>query len=191
MLTLTYIVLAVVGCGYVAVAMAIGQLFDTDGGLADGADPSGLGQAAFHFPFFSPSALATLCGSVGAIGLIAIFGGGLSDRASLLIALPGGMLFTYIVTYAAWRLLVSSVGTTAITPPDLVGVQAEILTPIPAGGVGEAAAFVRGQRFTAPAREVDGEAVPRGAVVSVVRLAGATLIVRVELVGVREPRTPR
>jgi membrane protein implicated in regulation of membrane protease activity len=185
MLTLTYIVLAVVGCGYVAIALALGQAFDVAGDV-----DAGIGDAhhgAFHFPFFSPTALATLSGAIGALGLIAQFGFSLPPSRSLLVALPGGVIFTYVVTYVGWRLLATSASTTAFSPVELAGVEAEVLTPIPAGGVGEAAALVKGQRFTASAREEQGLPVPRGAIVTVVRLAGSTLIVRAELVGVREP----
>ena len=174
MLTLTYIILAVAGCGYVLVALALGQVFD-----GDGAD------TAFHFPFLSPSGLATLAGSLGAFGLIVQFGLGLADWPSVLAAVPLAFVFSYAATYAAWRVLVGSSTTSAIAAADLAGVDAEVITPIPAGGVGEAAAFVGGQRFASPAREVDGLAVPRGAVVSVVRLAGSTLLVKAS------PRSPR
>ena len=68
--------------------------------------------------------------------------------------------------------------------------SAEVITPIPAGGVGEAAAVVHGERFTASAREVDGLEVPRGAIVTVVRYTGATLYVRADLVGTRQPAAP-
>jgi membrane protein implicated in regulation of membrane protease activity len=168
MLTLTYIALAVVGCGYVLVALALGQMLDGDAG-ADG---------SFHFPLLSPSGLATLAGSIGAFGLIAQFAFGLPDWPSVLVAVPLGLVFSYAATYAAWRILVGSSTTSAIATAALAGVDAEIITPIPAGGVGEAAAFVGGQRYASPAREVDGREVPRGAVVSVVRLAGSTLYVK-------------
>jgi membrane protein implicated in regulation of membrane protease activity len=181
MLTITYIVLAVAGCGAVALALALGHLFD-DGSLGhDGVD------GGFHFPFLSPTALAALAGAVGACGLIAQFGFRLSDSASLLVALPGGFVFSYLVTYLAWRVLTGSVGTTTIRPEELEGASAEILTPIPAGGIGEASTIVRGERFTAPAREVDGREVPRGAIVTVIRFTAATLYVRSELAGVRQP----
>jgi membrane protein implicated in regulation of membrane protease activity len=183
MLTLTYVILAVVGCGVVALTIALGTVFDGDGlfGHDGGID------AGFHFPFLSPTALAALAGAVGAVGLIAMYGFQASDATSLLVAVPAGFVFTYVVTYVAWRLLEGSTGTTALRPEDLAGVPAEILTPIPAGGVGEAAAVVHGERFTAAAREVDGLDLPRGAVVTVVRYAGATLYVRADRVGVREP----
>ena len=168
MLTLTYIVLAVAGCGYVLVALALGQVFDGDGGA----------DAEFHFPLLSPSGLATLAGSLGAFGLIAQFGFGLTDWPSVMAAVPCAFAFSYAATYVAWRVLVGSSTTSAIATADLVGADAEVITPIPAGGVGEAAAFVGGQRYASPAREVDGLEVPRGAVVSVVRLTGSTLYVK-------------
>ena len=177
MLTLTYIALAVAGCGFVLVALALGQMFDADAG-ADG---------TFHFPLLSPSGLATLCGAIGAFGLIATCGFGLSDWNSVLAAVPLGLLFSYVATYAAWRVLVGSSTTSAIAAADLVGRDAEVITPIPAGGVGEAAALVNGQRYTSAAREVEGLEVPRGAVVSVVRLAGATLYVKAAPVVERRP----
>lgn len=200
MLVLGYVVLAILGAGYVLVSMILGHLGDFgshdasgDGGGAHtasadyGVDQSGHGEAtagdggaaAFHFPFFSPLALATLAASIGGLGLVARFGFRLADGPSLLVAVPGALVVTYFVTWVAWRLASGSRGTSAIRPEALVGVPAEILTPIPAGGVGEAAALVAGQRFTGPAREVSGREVPRGAAVKVVRLSGSTLVVEI------------
>jgi membrane protein implicated in regulation of membrane protease activity len=188
MLTLTYIVLAAVGCGVVALTIVMGSVFDGHGMF----DHHGGIDTGFHFPFLSPTALAALAGAIGAIGLIALYGFHASDATSLLVALPAGFVFTYAVTYVAWRVLRGSTGTTTVRPEDLAGVMAEVITPIPAGGVGEAAAVVHGERFTASAREVDGLDVPRGAIVTVVRFAGATLYVRAELAGVRrEPAASR
>jgi membrane protein implicated in regulation of membrane protease activity len=178
MLTLTYIALAVVGCGYVAVALVLGQQVDGDGG-------GDAGDGGFHFPLLSPLSLATFCGAAGALGLLATFGLHLSDAASVGVALPAAMLFTYVFTYAAWRVLVSSTGTQTVREIDLVGATAEVLTPIPQGGLGEVVAMVRGQRHTAPARTSDGTPVPRGTIVSVERVAGITLIVRPEPAPVR------
>lgn len=173
MLALTYVALAVVGCGYVIVALVLGHALDGDAGDAT--------AAGFHFPLFSPLTLATFCGSVGALGLLATFGLHLSDPASVGVALPGAMVFTYLATYAAWRLLVSSTGTQAVREGDLVGAPAEVLTPIPQDGMGEVVAMVRGQRHAAPARSVDGSPIGRGGIVSVVRVVGSTLVVQAEV----------
>lgn len=173
MLTVTYVVLAIAGCGYVALALAMGHLFDGDGG-GDSAD------ASFHFPLFSPTTLAAFCGSTGAMGLIATHGLHLSKPVSVALALSGSAVFTYAVTYASWRLLVSSTGTQTVQERDLVGAVGEVFIPIPEGGLGEAVILVRGQRHAAPARTADGVALPRGAIVIVERVAGVTLIVRPE-----------
>ncbi len=201
MLVLAYVALAVVGSGYILVSMLLGHLFDFSS--ADSAAHAGGGEhvatetygvedaghgevsagdgvaPAFHFPFFSPLALATLSASVGGLGLVARYGLKLADGPSLLVAFPGALAVSYGVTYAAFKLVQGSRGTSAIQAHDLEGVPAEILTPIPEGGLGEAAAFVKGERFAGPAREESGRAVPRGTPVTVVRLSGSTLIVKI------------
>ena len=175
MLTLVYIVLGAIGGGYVVVSTLLGHMADAfDTGHAAGGHH---GAADFHFPFFSPLAVATLFGALGAWGLIAKHGFRVGDGASLLLALPLAFVTTYAVTYAAWRLVMGSRGSSTIRLADLVGRAAEVLTPIPAGGAGEIAALVDGQRYTGPARHAEGQAVPRGALVTIVEVAGTTLLV--------------
>jgi membrane protein implicated in regulation of membrane protease activity len=131
----------------------------------------------FHFPFFSPLALATLFAAVGAYGLIALQGFGTGEGASLAIAVPAAFVTAYLVTYVGWRIISSSRGSSAIRLSALEGARAEVITPIPAGGIGEVAAIVQGQRFSGPAREQDGKEVPRGAHVTVKGMVGTTLVV--------------
>ncbi len=196
MLTIAYIVFALLGCAYIVGAAFLGHLTEsgddaghdagseaaTDYGIegsGHGHTSTGGGTAAgFHFPFFSPLALATLFAAIGAWGLIATFGFKVGDGLSLLIAVPAAFATAYAVTYAGYRLVSSSRGSSAIRVADLAGATAEVITPIPAGGVGEVAAIVGGQRFTATARETGGGAVARGAMVTVERMVGSTLIVR-------------
>jgi membrane protein implicated in regulation of membrane protease activity len=201
MLVLGYMVLAVLGSGYILVSMLLGHLVDVgaqDPGAHAGADvhsasadygveQGGHGDAtagdgvapAFHFPFFSPLALATLSAAIGGLGLVGRFGLKLADSASLLFAIPAALVVTYVVTWMTFKVAMGSVGTSTIRSDRLAGVTAEILTPIPEGGVGEAAALVDGQRFAGPAREVDGREVARGTPVTVVRLSGSTLVVKI------------
>jgi membrane protein implicated in regulation of membrane protease activity len=199
MLTLTYVALAGAGCLYVLAALFFGHFFDGGGeggahasghaSVAEGygVDHSGHGAAAagdgaaaaFHFPFFSPLALATLAASFGGLGLVTRHGLGLSDDASLAAALPGALALTYVVTYLSWRVALGSRGTSTLRDADFADAPAEVLTPIPAGGLGEVTAMVRGERFTSPAREIEGRAVPRGARIRVVRRSGSTFEVRI------------
>jgi membrane protein implicated in regulation of membrane protease activity len=201
MMTLVYVAFAVLGAAYVLVSMFLGHAHgdaSADAGGADaGADGAGHADVAygdgghgtasaeghatsFQFPFFSPLALATLFGSIGAYGLMALRGLGSSETASLFIAVPAGLVTAYLVTYVSWRLVRSASGSSQVRPAQLVGARAEVLTPIPAGGIGEVAAMVEGQRFNAPAREVGGRAVVRGQVVRVTEMVGGTLLVSID-----------
>ena len=127
-----------------------------------------LGHPVFHFPFFSPLAIATLIAALGGFGLIGKYGLGLADGASLGVAIPLAFATAYGVTYAAFRLVAGARASSVIRMDQLAGSSAEVTAPIPAGGVGEAVAMVAGQRYAAPAREADGGGVPRGTAVTVV-----------------------
>ena len=201
MLTLTYLGLAFLGAGYLLFSVFVGH-FDIGGGDGhadgghDGADSGAAHMdygvdagghasasahaphaAEFHFPFFSPLALATLFACIGGYGLIALHGFRTEDATSILAAIPAAVVTAYLVTYAGWRIVGSSRGSSQILLKDLAGAHAEVITPIPPGGLGEVAALVGGQRYTAPAREAHGKAVPRGAQVTVLKMVGSTLLV--------------
>jgi len=200
--TTAYIALSILGGAYVLISLLLGHGHFGDSGHAGhighdahagshgdsthygvkgegrGAASAGGGQPAeFQFPFFSPLALATLFGALVAWGLIIQQGFGASDTLSLTVAVPAAVVTAYLVTYAGFRLVTGSQGSSQIRLADLEGADAEVITPIPAGGVGEVAAMAGGQRFSGPAREVDGKDVPRGAVVRVKTMVGATLVV--------------
>lgn len=212
MLTLAYIVLAVLGCGYIVVSAFMGHLFEfTDsshgadgghagthvgshaqsstesygvgatgtGGVGHGtATAQGVGGPVFHFPFFSPLALATLFAAIGAYGLIALHGLKVGEGPSLLIAAAAAFATAYAITYLAFKMVSGSRASSMIRLGDLPGKLAEVTTPIPEGGLGEAVAMVGGQRYSATAREERGLPVPRGAAVTVVSVVGSTLVVR-------------
>jgi membrane protein implicated in regulation of membrane protease activity len=135
----------------------------------------------FHFPFFSPLAIATLLAAIGGFGLIGKYGFGLNDGGSLLLAIPAAFATACGVTYAAFRLVAGARASSVIRMDQLTGSAAEVTAPIPAGGVGEAVAMVAGQRYAASAREAEGRAVPRGTAVTVVGMVGPTLLVKAVL----------
>jgi membrane protein implicated in regulation of membrane protease activity len=143
--------------------------------------------ARFRLPLFSPLALATFVAGIGGYGLIARYALGAGDGGSLALAVPAALATTWAVAYLGWRLAAGSRPTSLIRPEDLPGSLAEVTVPIPPGGVGEAVAILDGQRYLAPAREVEGGAVPRGATVTIIETAGPTLVVRARpVVGERE-----
>jgi membrane protein implicated in regulation of membrane protease activity len=204
MLLIVYAGLAVLGCGYVLVAGFLGHIVEGGdggghhvGGHGDshyGVDGSGHGAVnaqaqagpVFHFPFFSPLALATFVGALGAFGLIGRLGLGLGDWSSLIVAAVAGFGTSWLASRLAWQIMMGSVGSSEIRASELTGARGEVITPIPEGGLGEVAAMVGGQRYTAAARGSEGQAVPRGTAVTVVQMVGSTLVVRAETDRVQE-----
>jgi hypothetical protein len=59
----------------------------------------------------------------------------------------------------------------------LVGMEANVITPIPENGVGEIAYVVGGTRYTAPARTENGIAVATGRPVKIKRVIGTQFYV--------------
>jgi membrane protein implicated in regulation of membrane protease activity len=204
LLTLAYIVFAVLGCAYILVSFLLGHLFDGgDGGGHDGGGvhvggsdghaatdygvssdghgsvhAHGDGPAAFHFPLFSPLAISVMIGSIGGYGLISKHGFGAGDTMSLLAALPAALATTYGVTYASWRLMRGATATSFVRLRDLVGAEGEVTTQIPENGPGEVSVIVLGnQNYRASARSTDGRLITRGAPVRVDRVSGSTLFV--------------
>jgi hypothetical protein len=61
---------------------------------------------------------------------------------------------------------------------DLAGSEAEVTLGIPAGGTGQVAILVKGQRELASARASDGTAIPKNHGVVIERVVGSTLYVK-------------
>lgn len=199
MLVIVYILLAVVGCGYVLLSAVLGHLLDfhdvghdagagsADAGHADGDYGDGghgkvthadtAAAPTFHFPFFSPLAISTLVAAIGGYGLITKVGMGMNDGPSIASSVIAALVTAYVITYIAWKVVIGSIGSSRIRTSQLVGATAEIITPIPENGMGEIAIVVHNQRVTGPARSVDGKPVPRGAAVKVYEMLGTTYVV--------------
>jgi membrane protein implicated in regulation of membrane protease activity len=197
MLTLIYLILAGMGCFYIAASFLLGHGESGGhhghdaGGDAGGDGDGGHGHDDAHSgedgawakaasplrSFLSPMAVAMLFAGVGGWGLVAQHAVGLGP-SSLLLALPLGLLTAIGVVNATARLARSSQSPgDEIRMEQFFGAAGEVITPIPAGGVGEVAAIVGGQRYAGPAREIEGRAVPRGTLVTVVEKVGPTLVV--------------
>jgi hypothetical protein len=175
MLTTTFLALALLGAGYIVIAAFLGHLTDAGG---DSHAHDGAHGADFHFPLFSPLAIATLFAAVGAYGLIAKHALDLGDWQSLAVAFPAAIATAWSVAYLAFRIMSGARGTSSLKTAAFEGAHGEVLTTIPAGGLGEIAAVVEGHRVTGPARHEGEDGVPQGSAVTVVRMVGSTFLVR-------------
>jgi RNA polymerase sigma factor (sigma-70 family) len=147
-----------------------------------GADHGGGAEAGFgthDMPGFEPvgpTTIATFITTFGGIGLVLNqsdsmhrFSGFLAAIGAFAIAALVGWGFSLVFRWAQG----SSEGRVA----ELKGTTATVITPIPAGSVGEIAYVQSGSRYSAPARVENGEALPGGATVKITRVVGTQFYV--------------
>lgn len=119
---------------------------------------TGAAQAGHHagidYSPFSPLPIAgTICG-FGAGGLVAA-GQGWPLALSLLGALGGGAVAALLLWLVVGKLLYAMQGSSEAHVEDMLGLEAEVLTPIEGSTTGEIAYILDGTRYTAPARLLD------------------------------------
>lgn len=125
----------------------------------------------------SPLTIATFITAFGATGLVTTNLFSVSDRGSILWATLGGVLFS-IMTYLGFTyLLIKPQGSSEVRISEMAGTQAEVLTPIPADGLGEIAFVAQGGRVTFSARSLHKTDISRGMTVLITRVVGSVAFV--------------
>lgn len=148
---------------------------DADAGAADADADAGDGG---DLRIFSPITLATFMAVFGATGLVASVGFDASARTSLLIAGLVAVGVSLLVAYIYGRVLAALHSSTDLRQADMLGVNAEVITPIPANGLGEVMFVVNDERITRPARSSDDAPISRGVGVVIERVSGAHVVVQ-------------
>jgi membrane protein implicated in regulation of membrane protease activity len=134
-------------------------------------------DSGMHMTPFSPVILAIFLVSFGGTGLAAMQLLNW-EIASLAVAAPSGFVMA-VVTFAMFNKLFSiTQGSSEPAQQEIIGKEAEIITPIPADGLGEISYTQRGSRFSAAARSESGAAIPKQTVVTVTRIVGHTFYVK-------------
>ncbi len=149
----------------------------TDAEIAQMGHEPGTADSGMHISPFSPVVVSIFLVSFGGTGLATIQ---MFDwrYASLAVAAPSGFVMA-AMTFAFFnKMFKVTQGSSEPTVQELVGKQAEVITPIPADGLGEIAYVRRGSRFTAAARADDNSAIPNRSVVTITRIIGNTYYVK-------------
>jgi len=178
---LVYLFCLVVGFVFVLGSAVLGH-FGGDHGHVDGsgghAEAGADSSDAPGVSLFSPIVMAAFVAAFGAFGLIfsqfeatnsPVISAGLSMVCALLVA---GTLVGLLR-----KLVRASDSSSESRVATLVGHEATVITPIPAGGVGEIAYVQAGSRYTSPAREESGTAVANGKEVKITRVIGSQFYV--------------
>jgi membrane protein implicated in regulation of membrane protease activity len=120
----------------------------------------------------STLAIASFISSFGAFGLIAVTLFGAGAIASLFTALFGGVVLG-IAGQVFFLYVLSPTISSEVRQTKLIGMVAEITTPIPVNGVGQIAFVAEGSRVTYSARATEESlAVERGTPVRIERIIG-------------------
>jgi len=131
-------------------------------------------------PSLSPITIASFVTAFGSFGLIAVYLFNVPDKVSLLWASGGGLVVAIIAHFAFGYFLIAPQGSSEVRARDIIGLIAEVITPIPAGGVGQIAFVAQGRRVTSSARSAGGVPVPKGTFVSIQSFPGSVAVVRPE-----------
>ena len=124
---------------------------------------------------FSVRIMASFLTAFGVGGVLARYNG-LSHVVASGVGIVAGAIMSGLVLQFA-KILYSQQASSALQMQSLVGTSAEVSVGIPAGGVGQIALNVGGERSEHVARSADGGALPRGAAVIVTGLSADSVIV--------------
>ncbi len=151
-----------------------GHVEGSSGHVEAGADSSD----APGISIFSPTIIASFITAFGGFGLIFTqFHRTSPAEISAPLSIVGG-LFVAGVLFLFFRSVFRHTQSSSESHvARLLGAQANVITPIPADGVGEIAYVVGETRYTAPARSENGTAVANGRTVKVTRIVGTQFYV--------------
>lgn len=174
-----------VGLVFTVVSAFLGHFFGGDSDTDSDVGTGGHAEAGFEhtgMPGISPFSPTTIASFVTALGGLGMVFSSIEATKRMWVSLPlsilggtviaGGVFFLFnLVFQKTQSSSESQVGT-------LVGHNATIITPIPANGVGEIAYVQGNTRYTAPARDDAGAAIPSGQTVKIVRIVGSQFYVQ-------------
>jgi len=126
----------------------------------------------------SPVTIASFVTAFGAFGIIGLELLDLRGEWSLALALGGAVVTAALASLAYSYFLIAPQGSSEVRARDIVGAKGEIITPIPAGKMGEVAFVARGTRMTSAARSADGSEIPRGTLVQITESVGSVVFVK-------------
>ena len=173
----------VVGLMFTLASVLFGHFFghgghvDGSGGHVEaGADSSD----APGISIFSPTIIAGFITAFGAFGLVFTQFPKTSNAAvSAPLSLLGGFAVAGVLLVFLRSVFRHTQSSSESHVADLIGAEANVITPIPENGVGEIAYVVGGTRYSAPARAETGAAVANGRTVKITRIVGTQFYVTV------------
>ena len=197
---MTMVEMVFVGCFFLGLAYAVisaifGGIFGgAEGGGAGGAEgghfdidhdiighvdtDSGTDGGTIHFSPMSPVIVAMFITAFGAMGMVCLKVFKWSPYPSMAVAVLTGVIIASITFLIFTMLFKATQGSSEAILTDIIGKEAEVITAIPADGLGEVAYVSRGTRYTASARAAQKSEIKSHSVVIVEKIVGNTFYVK-------------
>jgi membrane protein implicated in regulation of membrane protease activity len=178
-----YGICLVVGLTFTVISVLAGHFFGGhDGHVAGSGGHAEAGADASDQPgvsIFSPTIIAAFVTAFGGFGLILVqFQATRNPVISAPLSLLGGLMVSGALLVFLRAVFSHTQSSSESHVARLIGAEANVITPIPANGVGEIAYVVGDTRYTAPARAENGAAVANGATVKITRIVGTQFYVQ-------------
>ncbi len=173
---LVYVGLLGIGVVYALMAGILGWIAD----LGDGdiqVDASGHLDAGHPHPI-SGTTVATFLTGFGGGGVVAHYVLAWSLLPGLGVAVASGLAVAAAAFGVLELIFRQTQAGSEFATAEVVGREGEVITSIPAGGTGEIAYLVKGQREQSAARAADGTAIPKGSLVAIENVMGSIAYVR-------------
>jgi len=126
---------------------------------------------------FSPIVIASAITTFGAVGLIGKLAFRMSDVASAVVSLGFSGAIGMAIFFGIVKFMYNSQSNSIYSQNDIVGFDAEVITPIPPNGLGEIAYVINGTRYNLAAKSTSGEKIERGEAVKIRSISGNIAIV--------------
>jgi membrane protein implicated in regulation of membrane protease activity len=127
---------------------------------------------------FNTLTIMTFIASFGLSGLFALWVLRMQPILSLAFATPMGVLLAAAQFLLYVNIFIKAQASSEATMSEILGCEAEVITTIPIGRVGEIAYNIKGTRYNAPATSTDGDEIIKGTRVYVVNIKANTFVVR-------------
>ena len=125
----------------------------------------------------SPITVASFITTFGGVGVLCIQLFACPAGLSLIISTVSGLAVSGLMYLFYSQFLIRSQGSSEIHAGELVGLQAEVTVPIGENSPGQVAYQTKTGRMSSIARSVDGNPIPRGRFVKIVRMIGPQALV--------------
>jgi membrane protein implicated in regulation of membrane protease activity len=177
-----YAICLIVGLTFTIVSVLAGHFFGGhDAHVAGSGGHAEAGADASDMPgisIFSPTIMASFVTAFGGFGLIFTqFPKTSSPMISAPLSLLGGFAVAGVLLVFLRTVFRHTQSSSESHVANLLGTEANVITPIPEKGVGEIAYVVGGTRYTAPARAENGAPVDNGRTVKITRIVGSQFYV--------------